>query len=159
MVPFTSYVSRGRSKPRLIFSRINGPIVSQPLWIFMFFFLQSSSLLFSITRSRSLLLALVLSLLSTWVLTSTITLKKTRLCCCFFFLKVRATMRFLSVAFRLPYLLIELFDIGMPVVRTDGRAGGRCTVTWFFYLWCSAAHARAPLWWKSMIGKPIDKTT
>ena len=53
MVPFTSYVSRGRSKPRLIFSRINGPIVSQPLWIFMFFFLQSSSLLFSITRSSS----------------------------------------------------------------------------------------------------------
>ena len=34
-------------------------------------------------------------------------------------------MRFLSVAFGLPYLLIELFDIGMPVVRTDGRAGGR----------------------------------
>ena len=34
-------------------------------------------------------------------------------------------MRFLSVAFGLPYLLIELFDIGIPVVRTDGRAGGR----------------------------------
>ena len=34
-------------------------------------------------------------------------------------------MRFLSVALRLPYLLIELFDIGMAVVRTDGRAGGR----------------------------------
>ena len=34
-------------------------------------------------------------------------------------------MRFLSVAFGLPYLLIELFVIGMPVVRTDGRAGGR----------------------------------
>ena len=29
------------------------------------------------------------------------------------------------VAFGLPYLLIELFYIGMPVVRTDGRAGGR----------------------------------
>ena len=28
------------------------------------------------------------------------------------------------VAFGLPYLLIELFYIGMPVVRTDGRAGG-----------------------------------
>ena len=25
----------------------------------------------------------------------------------------------------LPYLLIELFYIGMPVVRTDGRSGGR----------------------------------
>ena len=34
-------------------------------------------------------------------------------------------MRFLSVAFGFPYLLIELFYIGMPVVRTDGRAGGR----------------------------------
>ena len=29
------------------------------------------------------------------------------------------------VAFGLPYLLIELFYIGMPVVRTDGRACGR----------------------------------
>ena len=27
MVPFASYVSRGQSKPWLIFSRINGPIV------------------------------------------------------------------------------------------------------------------------------------
>ena len=34
------------------------------------------------------------------------------------------------VAFGLPYLLIELFHIGMFVVRTDGRAGGRGTVTW-----------------------------
>ena len=33
-------------------------------------------------------------------------------------------MPFLSVAFGLPYLLIELFDIGMPVVRTVGRAVG-----------------------------------
>ena len=29
------------------------------------------------------------------------------------------------VAFGLPYLLIELFYIGMPVVRTDGRTVGR----------------------------------
>ena len=29
------------------------------------------------------------------------------------------------VAFGLPYLLIELFYIGMPVVWTDGREGGR----------------------------------
>ena len=37
------------------------------------------------------------------------------------------------VAFRLPYLLIELFYIGVPVVRMDSRAVGesvgRCTVT------------------------------
>ena len=31
----------------------------------------------------------------------------------------------LGDAFGLPYLLIELFYIGMPVVRTDGRAVGR----------------------------------
>ena len=31
MVPFASYVSRGQSKLRLIFSRINGPIVSSSL--------------------------------------------------------------------------------------------------------------------------------
>ena len=34
------------------------------------------------------------------------------------------------VAFGLPYLFIELFNIGMPVVRTDGRVVGPCTVTW-----------------------------
>ena len=28
------------------------------------------------------------------------------------------------VAFGLPYLLIELFHIGMPVVQTDGLSGG-----------------------------------
>ena len=35
-----------------------------------------------------------------------------------------------SVAFGLPYLLTELFYIGMPVVRTDGRSLARRTVTW-----------------------------
>ena len=34
------------------------------------------------------------------------------------------------VAFGLPYLLIELFYIGMPVVLTDGRSLAQCTVTW-----------------------------
>ena len=34
------------------------------------------------------------------------------------------------VAFGLQYLLIELFYIGMPVVRTDGRAVGRWAVRW-----------------------------
>ena len=29
------------------------------------------------------------------------------------------------VAFGLPYLLIDLFHIGLPVVRTDGRSEGR----------------------------------
>ena len=35
------------------------------------------------------------------------------------------------VAFGFPHLLIELFYIGMPVVRTDGRSLPRCTVTWW----------------------------
>ena len=46
----------------------------------------------------------------------------------FFSLKVRAAMRFSSVVFGLPYLSIELFHIGVPVVRTVGRSLGRCTV-------------------------------
>ena len=42
-------------------------------------------------------------------------------------------MRFpakIRVAFGFPYLLIELFYIGMPVVLADGHLGGRCTITW-----------------------------
>ena len=31
-------------------------------------------------------------------------------------------MRFSSVAFELPYLFIELFFIGVPVMPTDGRS-------------------------------------
>ena len=103
-------------------------IFSPPLAISMFFFLQNSS-----------------------------PLKKTRLGCCLFFLKVRGgACDFLPVAFGLPYLLIELFYIGMPVVRTDGRAGGRSVyghvITKFFgwvnyfifsYPWCSAGVLRA----------------
>ena len=90
-------------------------IVSQPLWIFIFFFLQNSFFLFSITRSSSF---------------SQITSKKTRLCCCFFLSKSPGghAISFQIkpwAAFWLLYLLIELVYIGMPVVRTDGRADGR----------------------------------
>ena len=49
----------------------------------------------------------------------------------FFSLNVRVAMRFPAektrVAFGLPYLLIELFFIGMPVVRMDGRTYGLVT--------------------------------
>ena len=38
------------------------------------------------------------------------------------FHKTRVAMRFLAKIFGLPYLLIELFYIGMPVVWTGGRA-------------------------------------
>ena len=51
--------------------------------------------------------------------------EKTRLCCCCccccFLLKGRAAMRFSSVAFGLPYLLMRFFCIGVPMVRTDVR--------------------------------------
>ena len=39
--------------------------------------------------------------------------------------KTRVAMRFpAKIAFGLPYLLIELFYMGLPVVRTDGRTYG-----------------------------------
>ena len=103
-------------------------VVSQPLWIFMFFFLQNSSLLFSITRSSSF------SVIHVSVNIKNNVEKDTTLL--LFFLSKSPGGHAISfqikpwVAFGLPYLLIELFYIGMPVVRTDGRAGGRCTVTW-----------------------------
>ena len=55
-------------------------------------------------------------------------------------------------------MLIELFDIGMPELRTDGLSGGRAggvrsrdyqifsdgLITSFSYPWCSAGALRAP---------------
>ena len=66
-------------------------------------------------------LALALSLLSTSVQTRKLSRKKTELNCCFFSLKVRVATRFRAknLPFGLPYLLIELFYIGIPAVRTD----------------------------------------
>ena len=98
-------------------------IVSQPLWIFMFFFLQNSSLLFSITRSSSF------SVIHVSVNIKNNVEKDTTLLL-FFLFKSPGGHAFSFqikpwVAFRLPYPLIELFYIGMPVLRTDGRAGGR----------------------------------
>ena len=69
--------------------------------------------------------------------------------------KTRLAMRFLAkkprVAFGLPYLLIELFYIGMSVVRTEGwmdvrsrddkslpKVLGCIKITKFSYLRCSA---------------------
>ena len=98
-------------------------IVSQPLWMFMFFFLQNSSLLFSITRSSSF------SVIHVSVNIKNNVEKDTTLL--LFFLSKSPGGHAISfqikpwVAFGLPYLLIELFYIGMPVVRTDGRAGGQ----------------------------------
>ena len=125
-------------------------IFSPPLWISMFFFLRNSPPLFSITRSSSF------SVIQVSVSIKTNAEKDTTLS--LFFLSKSPGGHVISfqmkpwVAFGLPYLLIELFYIGMPVVQTDGRAVGRCTVTWlpnflgwvdytFPWLWGSA-HAR-----------------
>ena len=98
-------------------------IVSQPLWFFMFFFIQNSSLLFSIIRSSSF------SVIHVSINMKNNVEKDTTLLLFFLFKSPgRHAISFQikpCVAFRLPYLLIELFYIGMPVVRTDGRAGGR----------------------------------
>ena len=99
-------------------------IFSPPLWIFMFFFPQNSSLLFPVTRSSSLSVNHVSVNIKNNVEKDTPLL--------LFFLFKSPGGHAISfqikpwVAFRLPYLLIELFYIGMPVVRSVGR----CTVTW-----------------------------
>ena len=56
------------------------------------------------------------------------------------------------VAFGLPYLLIELFYIGMPVVRTDGR----CTVTWLpnFLPW-EDYHISIAMALRAALGAPL----
>ena len=114
---FASYLRRVLCKRRLIFSRINGPIVSPPLWIFMIFFLQNSSLLFSISRSSSF------SVIHVSVNIKNNVEKDTTLLYFLSFLKSLRPCDF--VAFRLPYLLIKLFYIGMPVVRTDSQTVDR----------------------------------
>ena len=91
-------------------------IFSPPLWIFMFFFLQNSSLLFPVTRSSSFSVNHVSVNIKNNVEKDTTLL--------FFLFKSpgRHAISFQikpCAAFRLPYLLIELFYIGMSVVRTD----------------------------------------
>ena len=133
-------------------------IVSQPLWIFTFFFLQNSSLLFLVTRSSSFAIIHVSVNIKTNVEKDTTLL--------LFFLFKSPSGHAISfqiktwAAFGLPYLLIELFYIGMPVVRTDGRAGARLVyghvITKFFRMGSlphsfthgaplRASRARAPL--------------
>ena len=111
----------------LIFTLLAAPcwplaflIFSPPLWNSMFFFLRNSSPLFSITLSSSFSVknkaekdaTLLLLFLSKCPGSHVISLQ------------IKPW-----VAFGLPYLLIELFFIGKPVVRTDGRSLARCTVT------------------------------
>ena len=92
-------------------------------WISMFFFLRNSSPLFSVTRSSSF------SVVHVSVNIKNNAEKDTNLL--LLFLSNSPGGHVISfqikpwVAFGLPFLLIELFYIGMPVVPTDGRAGGR----------------------------------
>ena len=85
----------------------------------MFFFLRNSSPLFSITRSSSF------SVIHVSVNIKKNAKKDTTLL--LFFLSKSPGDHVISfqikpwVAFGLPYLLIELFYIGVPVVQTDGR--------------------------------------
>ena len=98
-------------------------IFSPPLWISMFFFLRNSSPLFSITRSSSF------SVIHVSVNIKNNAEKDTTLL--LFFLSKSPGGHVISfqikpgVAFGLPYLLIELFYIGMSVVRRDGRSLAR----------------------------------
>ena len=91
-------------------------IFSPPLWISMFFFLRNSSPLFSITRSSSF------SVIHVSVNIKNNAEKDTTLL--LFFLSKSPGSPVISVQikpwvpFGLPYLLIELFYIGVPVVRT-----------------------------------------
>ena len=103
-------------------------IVSPPLWIFMFFFLQNSSPLFSITRFSSFSVHVSVNIKNDVEKDTTFLL---------FFLSQSPGGHAISfqiipwVAFWLPYLLIELFYIWyLWCGRTLGRSVGRCTVTW-----------------------------
>ena len=113
-------------------------ILSPALWVSKFFFLWNSSRLFLITRSSSFSVVYVsVNIKNNAEKDTTLLL---------FFLSKSPGGHVISfqikpwVAFGLPYLLIELFYIGMPVVRTDGRSLARCTVTWLpnFLGWGSA---------------------
>ena len=114
-------------------------IFSLPLWISVFFFLQNSSPLFSITRSSFFSVVHVRINIKN-------NAEKTRLCCCFFFLIVWAAMWFLSKwnlelhlschTCWLSYFTLVRLWCG----RTVG--GGRCTVTWLpnFLGWLRLPH-------------------
>ena len=102
-------------------------------------------------------LALTLSLLPTWVYTSKIMSKKTRLCCCFFSLKVlrpcvflpNKTLSCIWVAIPLDWVIFHWracvadgWAVGLvDVWSCDYQNFSDALVTEFSYSWCSAARA------------------
>ena len=98
-------------------------IFSPPLWMSMLLFQRNSFPLFSITRSSSFFVIHVRVNINNNAEKDTTLL--------LFLLSKSPGDHVISfqikpwVAFGSPYLLIELFYIGMPMVRTDGRASGR----------------------------------
>ena len=100
-------------------------IVSQPLWIFMFFFLQNSSLLFSITRSSSF------SVIHVSVNIKNNVEKDTTL---LFFLSkspggYAISFRCIWVAIPVDWIIWHWYACGADG-RSVGRSGSRCPVTW-----------------------------
>ena len=151
MVQFASYLRRVLCKTPLIFPHINGPIIFvKELWYVltkdfvscvntrfyfftaaffhlaanMYYFL-TAAMKFSCFSFNQIRLPSPFSVIHASLNIRNNGEKDTTLLLFFFSLKVRSAMRFSSFAFGLPYLLIELFYIGVPVVTTDGRSVGR----------------------------------
>ena len=113
-------------------------IVSQPLWVFMFFFLQNSSLLFSITRSSSF------SVIHVSVNTKNNVEKDTTLLLLFLskksgrpcdFFPNKLTLSCIWFAISVDWIILHWCCLWCCLWygRTFGRAGGRCSVTWLPY--------------------------
>ena len=103
-------------------------IFSPPLWFSMFFLLRNSSPLFSITRNSSFpVIHVGVNIKNNAEKDTTLSL---------FFLSKSPGGHVISfqikpwVAFGLPYLLIELFYNGRPVVRTIAGSLAQYTITW-----------------------------
>ena len=126
-------------------------IFSPLLWISMFFFLRNSSPLFSITRSSSFSVIFVSINIKNNAEKETTSL--------LFFLSKSPGGHVIFfqikpwVAFGLPYLLTELFYIGIPVVRTDGPSVYGHVITKFSRMGRLPHFFSygAPLWWDNVL--------
>ena len=122
---FAAYISRGQSKPWLIFFSYKRPYCPTAALNFHLFLPTKSSLLFSITRSSSF------SVIDVSVNIKNNVEKDTTLLLLFFFFKDRATMwlRCISVAIPVDWIILHWYACGADGL-SGGRSVGRCTVTW-----------------------------